>query len=71
MTKYYVSKAGSDQSADATDASTPLLTVAAGLVSASSDSDIVEILDEGIYVENNLGFAANSVTIQHLSLIHI
>ena len=65
MTKYYVSKAGADTTADATDASTPLLTVAAGLVSASSDSDIVEIIDEGIYVENNLGFAAHYVTIQH------
>jgi hypothetical protein len=65
MTKYYVSKAGSDTTADATDASTPLLTIEAGLRSASSDSDIVEILDEGIYTENDLNFAANYVTIQH------
>ena len=64
MGTIYVSKAGDDGTGDGS-VSTPFLTIKKGIESATSDGDVVEILDEGTYAESQMTVAANNVTLTH------
>lgn len=65
MATYYVAKTGNNATADATNPATPLLTISASMASASSDGDVVEIIDEGSYDEYNLIMHAENITVRH------
>jgi len=64
MATYYVAKTGNDSNAG-TDHGAPKLTIDSAIDAATTSGDIVEIIDEGTYSEDNLTVAANNVTVRH------
>ena len=64
-TIYYVAKWGDDDSLTPTNPATPMLTIGAAMASASVDSNIVEIIDEGTYDEENIAIEADNVILRH------
>lgn len=64
MATIFVSKAGNDSNAG-TSQDSPKLTIAAATLAATSDNDIVEIIDEGTYAESQILIKASDVTLTH------
>ena len=64
MTVYYVAKSGNDSNAG-TSHGAPKLTIASALTVATTNGDVVEIIDEGTYSENNLNITINNLSIRH------
>ena len=64
MATYYVAKNGNDSNAG-TDQTAPKLTIASAISAAGTRLDVIEIIDEGTYSENQLTISTDQLTIRH------